>query len=292
MILKEAATEEIINAWTIAYTFLADLLIAKEKAIREELESRQGGYSQPRTMKVTEKRAESKNITSFHLKPTDDLPLPPFTPGQYISLQVNVPGQEIASSRNYSLSGPPGETYFRISIKREEAVDGKPKGIVSNFFHDQVEVGTEIQVGPPCGHFKLTEDLAKTLVFISCGVGTTPLMSMLLHAVNTVPNEIYNIHYTCDPEHHAFKDTVKELEETNENLKSFVFYSNDKERSSMPRRSRVDWDHLGEIIPSSDCEVFYCGPIPFMKEIHRQLRKLDIPDEQTHYECFQPEVPV
>ncbi len=67
-------------------------------------------------------------------------------------------------------------TYIRLSIKREQ---GTPPGKMSNFLHEDMKVGMQIEVSPPFGNFYLNLDDTTPVVLISGGVGLTPLTSML-----------------------------------------------------------------------------------------------------------------
>jgi hypothetical protein len=56
------------------------------------------------------------------------------------------PAKEHDYVRNYSLSGRPGEDFYRISVKREDEHDKSPAGTVSNFIHANMDIGSEILV--------------------------------------------------------------------------------------------------------------------------------------------------
>lgn len=108
-----------------------------------------------RTLVVSQKQIESEEITSFVLRSADGAALPRFLPGQFLTLELNIPGQSRAVLRTYSLSdyplGPDEPDRYRVSIKREPAPQGQdvPPGLASNFLHDHVQVGSPLQVRPP-----------------------------------------------------------------------------------------------------------------------------------------------
>src|SRR4029453_19639955 len=84
--------------------------------------------------------------------------------------------------RNYSVSCPPGQDYYRISVKREGAPDGipdAPAGLASNYLHDQGGPGTVVRVSAPAGDFFLGEQDGRPLVLLSGGGGPPPLLSLL-----------------------------------------------------------------------------------------------------------------
>ena len=70
--------------------------------------------------------------------------------------------------RNYSLSSGPNKDFYRISIKKE-AHPETPPGLVSNYFHQNIVVGSKIEMIVPCGSFVL-KDNDRPIILIS---GTT-----------------------------------------------------------------------------------------------------------------------
>ena len=73
---------------------------------------------------------------------------------------------------------PPGEEFFRISVKA-----GTKTALCPAFFCTEVpRKGPRSKTGPPCGEFllDLTERHERPLMLLSAGVGITPLLSMLL----------------------------------------------------------------------------------------------------------------
>ena len=140
-VLGDAANDELINAWGVAYGVLADVLIEAEGKLYAEAATRDGGWSGWRPFRITDKVAESEEITSFYLTPTDGGALPAFLPGQYTTVRVFVPEWNVMQPRQYSLSDAPGSAAFRISVKREPGSDGTPAGRVSNRLHADYNKG-------------------------------------------------------------------------------------------------------------------------------------------------------
>src|SRR4051794_12777659 len=155
VVLGDAATDEVIGAWAEAYGFLAEVFIDREMAIYHEQATAPGGWNGYRCFVVDRKTTESEIISSFYLKPLDAGPLPPFKPGQYVTVKITHPTVP-TSPRNYSLSDRPGVPHYRISVKREpKLAPGVPDGLISNYLHDAVHEGDVVEVGPPCGEFTL-----------------------------------------------------------------------------------------------------------------------------------------
>ncbi len=155
---EQIATDEVLEAWGAAYQQLADLLIEAEESVYAASAQADGGWRGVRRFRVARKQAESEEITSFYLEPVDGQPLLAFQPGQYIGLRLDIDGEEVR--RNYSLSAASNGREYRISVKREAG------GRVSNYLHDRVAEGDELDLFPPAGDFVL-RDSDKPLVLIT-----------------------------------------------------------------------------------------------------------------------------
>lgn len=87
-VLGELATDELLEAWAVAYQELADLMSGHEQNIYNQKVSEHGGWTGWRPFVVKEKVVESNEITSFYLYPTDEGPIADFKPGQFLSLRL------------------------------------------------------------------------------------------------------------------------------------------------------------------------------------------------------------
>lgn len=173
-VLGDAATDEIIEAWSKAYGVIADIFISVEEDLYKAAEQN-NGWRAFKQFKIARTVKESDDVTSFYLQPTDGSKVPAYKPGQYVSIRVTASGEEYLLNRQYTLSQPSNEQEFRISVKRES--QHNPKGKVSNFLHDAT-LGTTIDVSAPAGVFTYEPTNAPVL-FISGGIGVTPLNAML-----------------------------------------------------------------------------------------------------------------
>ena len=277
---------------------MADLLIAQETTIRKELKKVNDGYAEWTNFRIVKKEQESLKITSFYLQPTDtNVSIPHFEPGQYLSLQATVPGQEHTCVRNYSISCAPGGDSFRITVKRETSTDETiPSGIVSTYLHTDIDVDSIVVVGPPCGHFTLkTNDEAKPVVFLSGGIGITPLMSMMEHELSRegVTRAVHSIQCWDTSNCRIMGPRVQELCKMHSRFSSTVFYSKEEE----PIKHGMENVHTGRfttdgVLPemSTNCEIYLCGPLGFMQSAMKQCLAMGIPSSNIYYESFGPEV--
>lgn len=292
-LLGDAATDDIINAWAEAYGFLANILIGREREIYHSQLTKPSGWTGFKRFHVVRKETESDVITSFYLQPENGRALPDFKPGQYITVRVPSPCGH-TTMRNYSLSDKPGQPWYRISVKREEGMNAAtPDGFVSTFLHRGVQLGHTIEVGPPCGEFFLdvTEHHPRPLVLLSAGVGITPVLSMLLSALEAMPGRaIYFIHAALNRRTHAFRDAVDALAKSHSNLTVHYRYSEptneDRAEGFCDSEGFVNGELIESLLPGRDADYYFCGPKPFMVNTYHQLLEWGIPGNQVHLEFF------
>lgn len=298
-VLGEAATPEIVTGWTEGLDFLSNLLIGLEKDLAEELASKPGGWHDYKILIVDRKVIESPEITSFYLTNIDKSPLPEFQPGQYLSFQIpeeELEGQTHRVVRNYSLSCKSGENYYRISVKKESMPGDIPNGLVSNFFHDKVDVGTQLKVTMPCGTFKLKEDQTRNIVLIAGGVGLTPMLSMLetVMANKGDLRKVTFIQCARSADMYAMKDHIDNLTvENSTRLSSHVFYSNQQTGGTSLKKTiphgRLTKEDLQSVLNNPEnCEFYLCGPPPFIHTLQEYLQSFGVNNENIDYECFGP----
>eukprot|EP00301_Raphidiophrys_heterophryoidea_P024225 c7787_g1_i2.p1 GENE.c7787_g1_i2~~c7787_g1_i2.p1 ORF type:complete len:350 (-),score=115.09 c7787_g1_i2:134-1183(-) len=282
-VLGDAATPEIMAAYTEAYGFLADIFIKREAEIREARKNEVGGWEGWRDFTVAEKIKESSIISSFILRPADGGKLLSHIPGQYVGLLMNIPGHEI-TTRNYTISCMPGSGFFRITVKKEM---GPPNGLVSSFLCDKVNVGDVLKVSVPCGDFVLDESSNKPICFVSGGVGLTPLLSMTEHLLSTnAKRPIYYIDGARNADVEAKHDFFQRMSWKHLNFNVKFIY--DTPPTADYPQGPVSIDHVKSVVPHSDCEFYVCGPRGMMTGLVKDLKSWGVPEKQVHFEHFGP----
>lgn len=273
------------------------LQIKAAKFQHQELEQARQVWNGYRKFQVVKKVRECADVESFYLAPHDGRPLPPFKPGQYITFQLQVPGESKPLIRCYSLSdGPTHPDYYRVTIKKAlppaEVPDAKP-GRVSCYFCNSVKVGDILDVKAPNGHFFLDLADEKPVVLISGGVGVTPMISMLNAIIASgQKREVWFFFGARNGADHIFKESMAEVAAKYDFVHMQVCYSrpgpNDVKGKDYQHEGRVSVDLMKELLPSNNYDYFICGPGPFMKSITDGLEFWGVPDKHVHFEAFGP----
>lgn len=275
----DAFTQEVEEAWTAAYLFLAQIFIDREGDLYQQRRQADGGWDNAREFKVAEKKVESEFVTSFVLEPVDGEAVLDYQAGQYIGIEVKPTLAENTEIRQYSLSHKPNGKHYRISIKREI---GEQNGLVSNYMHDEVQTGDVVRLYAPAGDFYYQEKNAP-VVLISAGVGATPMQSML-HTLAQAGKQDVNYLYACNnAEQHTFKQETSELIDQHA-WKHFAWYLNDHADFSGQMDLRLVYD----VLPMDEADFYICGPVGFMESIVKQLTNAGVERDRIHYEVFGP----
>ncbi|WP_085993769.1 NO-inducible flavohemoprotein [Oceanobacillus senegalensis] len=288
-VLGDAATDEIINAWAEAYGVIADVFISVEKEMYQEVLNQRGGWVDFRDFKVVKKVVESDVITSFYLEPADGGEIPSYLPGQYITVKAEIEGQPYNHLRQYSLSTSPGKNYYRISVKREDALGDTPAGVVSSYLHHHVHEGSILPISAPGGDFVLDLEDTRPLVLISGGVGLTPMMSMLETVIEKQPErQVIYIHAARSGKFHAMKDRVNEVVRDNSQVTSYTVYDNPEENEEFDKEGYINYEFLKEELPTNNAAFYFCGPKGFMRAMYQNLKRLGVDGQDIHFEIFGP----
>ncbi|KMQ65529.1 dihydropteridine reductase [Chryseobacterium angstadtii] len=289
-VLEEAATDDLIEAWTEAYNELAQIMISIEADLYESNVKKEGGWKGWRTFIISEIIEESSEVKSFYLKPKDQRPIADYLPGQYLSVKLFIPGLGHEQARQYSLSSAFNPEYYRISVKRENNGNA-PDGVVSNVLHRK-KAGDEIWVSAPSGVFHAGVESNQPLVLISGGIGVTPLLSMLeTNKKRLQENTTVWLHSCRNEKVHAFKEQIDLLNRDNEWLTTHIFYETLAQNGNdSVKEGRIDLAELKDEVLIDDAKYYICGPEVFIKVQYNSLIKLGVAQEDILYEEFGPQL--
>jgi ferredoxin-NADP reductase/MOSC domain-containing protein YiiM len=221
------------------------------------------GWPGFRPLRVSRVVPESPAVLSIYLTTPDDSPLPSPEPGQYLTVRPSGAGV-----RSYSLSGPPSEREWRISVKRELS------GAVSPVMH-ALTTGNVLEVAAPRGDFVLTAG-EEPVVLLSAGIGVTPVLAML-HALAAAgsPREIWWVHTSRSP---AFLAEVGQLLTGLDRVHSH--YTNPGVDG------RLSAEILAELNLPVTASAYVCGPDEFMAAMRTALVRIGLSADHVHSELF------
>ncbi|MCB5912237.1 globin domain-containing protein [Streptomyces pinistramenti] len=290
-VLGDAVTDEVAAAWDEVYWLMAHGLIAAERQLYTAAGAPDGRTW--RTHRVTGRVRETDDVTTFLLRPLDGAPAPASRPGQYLSVQVELP-DGARQIRQYSLTGQP-DGALRFSVKRVPGgPDGDPAGEVSGFLHDHVHEGDHLRASAPFGDVVLDEGEGP-LLFATAGIGCTPAIGMLTHLAATGSRRrIIAAHADRTPGSHPYRAELRRLIGTLAHAEAAVWYErpdgagsphDDSTEGPAVRSGLMDLTRLR--IPAGTV-AHLCGPVPFMRSVRAQLLASGVRAADIHHEVFGP----
>jgi tetrachlorobenzoquinone reductase len=221
-------------------------------------------------VRVCAVRYEADGVLSFELRALDETPLPDFTAGAHID--VNLP---TGMTRSYSLINPQGEyDKYMIAVNRDPQSRGG-----SQYLCERVRPGDVLEISPPTNNFALFE-AAPLSVLIAGGIGVTPIwcMTQRLESLRR-PWRLYFAARTRDRA--PFVRDMMRLEQ------------------EVPGRIEITFDHapgyrmldLATIVSRrpTGTHFYCCGPTSMLKAFEDATRSL--PPKFVHVQYFSSDVP-
>lgn len=223
--------------------------------------------------------AESPSIKTFRIARPEGFD---FAPGQFLTLRLRADGKDVV--RCYSISSAPAARgYLEISVKKQ--------GRVSNALHALARPGSVLSVRAPAGAFTYPGGDDRPLVLFGGGIGITPLMSMLRHALLTEPTRPVTLLYSAKAlGDFAFRDELLTLTRRHEQLQ-VCFAVTLGEAPLDVYRGRIDQTLIGTVAPDVLHAVsMICGPQSMIDGITALLVSMGVPADQVRSERFEAAV--
>ncbi len=224
-----------------------------------------------------------------------------YTQGQYLTLKFEINGKE--ERRAYSMSSSPIEDHLTVTVKRVKG------GLVSNHIHDQLKVGSEVEVMQPDGRFysKLDPAHRKAYYMFGAGSGITPLMSIAATILEKEPQSSVALLYgNRNEDSIIFNEKLSEFSSryagqfTCEHILSQPKVEKKGGLGGMFSKAKPTWKGMiGRIGPSEiskflnnnksiykEAEYFICGPGNMIDVVEKSLLTKSIEKAHIHAERF------
>jgi nitric oxide dioxygenase len=283
-VLGEAVTPAVADAWNEVYWLFATQLVAEEARLYQ-----QAGVDPARPLRpyrVVRRIEETQDVISLILEPADEAGLPEISPGQYVSVFVDLPNGQ-RQPRQYTVSSTGLGNRLQITVRRVRGVNGAPDGQVSTYLNDHITVGETLEVSAPAGDF-VVQSSDGPLLLASAGAGITTVLPIVEHIARTQPNRTVIVaHADRTAQDHALRDTVLHVGRQLDNFTAYTWYET---VGTDDHRSHQGFMDLTEIPLPADIQVFTCGPLPFMRHVRSTLLARGVPADSIRYEVFGPDL--
>jgi ferredoxin-NADP reductase len=203
-----------------------------------------------------------------------------FKAGQYVL--VHLRADDAAMTRAYSVASPPTRPLdLQITVKRT------PGGVVSNWLHQNLNEGDEIEIEGPIGEFNFDDLPSNKPLFLSGGSGITPVMSMLRALTDRgSAKELCFVHSARTPGDIIFRPELEALAARFPNVHVHCICA-EGGNGWTGKAGLIDAAMLLQLVHDIHQRTIYaCGPEPYMAAIRSCLRELCISPSQFHEESF------
>lgn len=205
-----------------------------------------------------------------------------FKPGQFVTLELLIENETVF--RSYTISSSPSVPYsFSISVKQV------PGGVVSNWLHATLREGMNLAVHGPVGQFNCIDYPSNKVLYLSGGVGITPMMSMARWYFDTNADvDMVFVHSARTPRDIIFQRDLENMAARIANFKlNLVCERYESGQNWGGYRGFFNHAMLEMMAPDfMEREVYCCGPTPYMKAVRTMLQEVGFDMRRYHEESF------
>lgn len=256
----------------------------KKSLLTDEKKSQRARFH---TLRVQDITRETSDCISVAFEVPEDLQDDyKFIPGQYLTLETEINGENVR--RSYSLCSSPEDGELRVAIKKVE------NGRFSTFANEDLTVGSEMRVMTPEGKFNAKIDPGHTTNYVAfaAGSGITPVFSIMKSVLELEPESTFTLFYgNRTTQSVIFRDKIDALKNK---------FMNRLEVHHVLSREDQGSDFLKGHIDESKCvsfsqkffnvdevdEYYICGPEAMINCVSKSLQNLGAAENHIHYELF------
>ena len=209
-----------------------------------------------------------------------------FTQGQYLTLRQQIAGQDLR--RSYSICAGVDDDELRVGVRRVKG------GVFSNWIHEQVKPGQQLEVMAPQGRFfvPLQPQAQRHHLGIAGGSGITPVLSILKTVLGREPLSRCTLIYgNRQLRSTMFKEELEDLK--NRYMTRLVLHHvfSDEPTDSPLNSGVMNRDKIAEFLgavvaPKQIAHAYICGPFQMNDEAEAALLAAGVPEDRIHIERF------
>ena len=205
--------------------------------------------------------------------------------GQYVTLKSTIDGKEVR--RDYSICTSPNSGKLQVAIKEVES------GSFSKYANNNLSVGDSIEVSSPRGRFTFNPEINnnKSIVAFAAGSGITPIMSIILTALENEENsKVILLYGNKSPEQTIFYQDLLALKKRFSE-RFFIHFTFSQTRDVDSLFGRIEASTVNYIITnkykSDNIQSYYiCGPEPMIAMVTEVLNSKGITEDKIKFELF------
>ena len=207
-----------------------------------------------------------------------------FKAGQFVDITlINPPETDSeGNTRGFSIASAPFEETLMIATRLRNTAFKRVLKLLP--------LGTEVKIEGPFGNLILHNNPARPAVFVSGGIGITPVRSILLSAAEKkLPHRIVLFFSNHTPEDAPFLDELERLQAQNPNYR-FIPTMTDmvtSHRTWTGETGFINQEMLAKYLPGVTSAIYYVtGPPAMVAALREALHKSGVDDDDIRVEEF------
>ncbi len=231
-------------------------------------------------IKLKSKKEVASGTMAFHF---DKPPGFEYKAGQFADYTLINPTDTDAEGnvRGFSLASAPFEEDIMFTTRMRDTAFKRDM--------QKMNIGTEVTFDAPYGSFTLQNNTQIPAVFLSGGIGITPVRSIILQATHDeTAHKIFLFYANKTPEDAAYLDELTEAQKANANYK-FIASMTDVEGSKNWKGETGFFtkEMLQKYIGDLTMPIYYIsGPATMVASIRKTLNESSVDDDNIRTEEF------
>jgi ferredoxin-NADP reductase len=232
-------------------------------------------------VKIKSRREIASGTMAFHFEKPDGFT---FKAGQFADFTLTDPSETDAegNTRGFSIASAPYEPDLMVATRMRDTAF---KRVLKT-----IPLGTELTLDAPYGSLTLHSDASIPAVFLSGGIGITPVRSIILQAAHDrLAHKIVLIDSNRRPEDTAFLDDLLQAEQANPNFTFTGTMTNmdDSRQSWTGATGLVTRALLLKAVGDLSLPIFYItGPQAMVSAMRQILDDAGVADHRIRTEEF------
>ncbi len=208
--------------------------------------------------------------------------LKPFShiPGQFHIIQFFRSKENDGEEHPFTIAADPTVKEFSASSIRQS-------GDFTNTINE-TKAGDKVRIQGPFGRFSyyFRNDPGRKLLFISGGIGVTPIMSMLREMHSNRKN-IEVVHLNSNRQEIVFFDELEKIKASGHPKLKTVYFLSEPNQDFSGEKGMITKEKIQKYIDDiNQYEVYLCGPPPMMDAVEKTLQDMGLSDKFIHTERF------
>lgn len=232
-------------------------------------------------IKLKSRSEVASGTMAFHFEKPEGFS---FQPGQCGDFTLSNPPQTDSegNTRSFSLASAPYENELIITTRMRDTAFKRSLKII--------DLGTEFSLEAPWGELTLHDDAQIPAVFLTGGIGITPVRSIVLQATHDkLAHPLFLFYSNRTPKDAAFLDELTTAQKENSN---FTLIATMTEVENSPKQWSGETGYITEAmlkkhLPDLSRPIYYLtGPPEMVAAMQKLLKKTGVKEDKIRAEEF------